>query len=151
MPAFKDGKVDEYKVVCSAGSVSGACFPGPRTVCFIQLARLDIRSVFCLSPLCSRLRLTRAQEAAWAISNATSGGKPEQIKYLVQHGCIAPLSDLLEVHDAKIVTVALEGLENILKVRRFCVFAVMMVELHGELLGLTFFGIGMYMKMLECD
>lgn len=56
------------------------------------------------------------QEAAWAISNATSGGKPEQIKYLVQQGCIAPLSDLLEVHDAKIVTVALEGLENILKV-----------------------------------
>lgn len=33
-------------------------------------------------------------------------------------GCIPPLSDLLEVHDAKIVTVALEGLENILKVRR---------------------------------
>lgn len=56
------------------------------------------------------------QEAAWAISNATSGGKPEQIKYLVTEGCIAPLSDLLEVHDAKIVTVALEGLENILKV-----------------------------------
>lgn len=57
------------------------------------------------------------QEAAWAISNATSGGKPEQIKYLVTEGCIPPLSDLLEVHDAKIVTVALEGLENILKVR----------------------------------
>ena len=56
------------------------------------------------------------QEAAWAISNATSGGKPEQIKYLVTEGCIPPLSDLLEVHDAKIVTVALEGLENILKV-----------------------------------
>lgn len=57
------------------------------------------------------------QEAAWAISNATSGGKPEQIKYLVTEGCIPPLSDLLEVQDAKIVTVALEGLENILKVR----------------------------------
>ena len=57
------------------------------------------------------------QEAAWAISNATSGGKPEQIKYLVTEGCIPPLSDLLEVHDPKIVTVALEGLENILKVR----------------------------------
>lgn len=56
------------------------------------------------------------QEAAWAISNATSGGKPEQIKYLVQQGCIPPLCELLEVHDAKIVTVALEGLENILKV-----------------------------------
>ena len=58
------------------------------------------------------------QEAAWAISNATSGGKPEQIKYLVTEGCIPPLSDLLEVHDAKIITVALEGLENILKVSK---------------------------------
>jgi importin subunit alpha-1 len=56
------------------------------------------------------------KEAAWAISNATSGGKPEQIMYLVQQGCIPPLCDLLLVHDAKIITVALEGLENILKV-----------------------------------
>jgi importin subunit alpha-6/7 len=57
------------------------------------------------------------KEAAWAISNATSGGKNEQIKFLVQNGCIPPLCDLLQVQDAKIVTVALEGLENILKVR----------------------------------
>ena len=62
------------------------------------------------------LYLWHPQEAAWAISNATSGGKPEQIKNLVTEGCIPPLSDLLEVHDAKIITVALEGLENILKV-----------------------------------
>ena len=56
------------------------------------------------------------KEAAWAISNATSGGTPEQIEYLVQRGCIPPLCDLLTVQDNKIVTVALEGLENILKV-----------------------------------
>lgn len=56
------------------------------------------------------------KEAAWAISNATSGGKSEQIKYLVQQGCIPPLCELLAVEDAKVVTVALEGLENILKV-----------------------------------
>jgi HEAT repeat protein len=56
------------------------------------------------------------KESAWAISNATSGGSPEQIKYLVQQGCIGPLCDLLKVSDAKIITVALEGLENILKV-----------------------------------
>lgn len=55
------------------------------------------------------------KEAAWAISNATSGGSPDQIKYLVSQGCIPPLCDLLEVADAKIITVALEGLENILK------------------------------------
>lgn len=56
------------------------------------------------------------KEAAWAISNATSGGNPHQIRYLVQQGAIRPLCDLLTVNDAKIVTIALEGLENILKV-----------------------------------
>jgi importin subunit alpha-1 len=56
------------------------------------------------------------KEAAWAISNATSGGSPEQIKYLVTQGCIKPLCDLLSASDARIITVALEGLENILKV-----------------------------------
>lgn len=53
------------------------------------------------------------KEAAWAISNATSGGSPQQIKFLVQQGCIRPLCDLLTVNDVKIVTIALEGLENV--------------------------------------
>eukprot|EP00976_Prorocentrum_cordatum_P019959 404483-Prorocentrum_minimum.AAC.1 len=56
------------------------------------------------------------KEAAWAISNATSGGTHAQIKYLVSQGCIKPLCDLMTCQDARIVTVALEGLENILKV-----------------------------------
>ncbi|KAJ4719368.1 Importin subunit alpha [Melia azedarach] len=56
------------------------------------------------------------KEAAWAISNATSGGTHEQIKYLVNQGCIKPLCDLLTCPDPRIVTVCLEGLENILKV-----------------------------------
>ena len=58
------------------------------------------------------------KEACWAISNATSGGlqKPEQIRYLVQEGCIKPLCDLLACPDNKIIQVALDGLENILKV-----------------------------------
>jgi hypothetical protein len=56
------------------------------------------------------------KEAAWAISNATSGGTHQQIKYLVSQGCIKPLCDLINCSDARIVTVALEGLENILKV-----------------------------------
>ncbi|KAI9105996.1 armadillo-type protein [Phlyctochytrium arcticum] len=58
------------------------------------------------------------KEACWAISNATSGGlsKPDQIKYLVQQGCIKPLCDLLTCNDNKIIQVALDGLENILKV-----------------------------------
>ncbi|CAL5413064.1 unnamed protein product [Camellia sinensis] len=56
------------------------------------------------------------KEAAWAISNATSGGTHEQIKYLVGQGCIKPLCDLLVCPDPRIITVCLEGLENILKV-----------------------------------
>ncbi|XP_020225483.1 importin subunit alpha-1-like [Cajanus cajan] len=56
------------------------------------------------------------KEAAWAISNATSGGTHDQIKYLVGQGCIKPLCDLLVCPDPRIVTVCLEGLENILKV-----------------------------------
>ena len=58
------------------------------------------------------------KEACWAISNATSGGlqKPEQIRYLVQQGCVKPLCDLLACPDNKIIQVALDGLENLLKV-----------------------------------
>lgn len=55
------------------------------------------------------------KEAAWAITNATSGGTPDQIKFLVDQNCIPPLCDLLTVMDAKIVQVALNGLENILR------------------------------------
>ncbi|KAI9196577.1 hypothetical protein LWI28_025123 [Acer negundo] len=56
------------------------------------------------------------KEAAWAISNATSGGTHEQVKYLVDQGCIKPLCDLFVCPDPRIITVCLEGLENILKV-----------------------------------
>mmetsp|Transcript_14735 Transcript_14735/g.29950 ORF Transcript_14735/g.29950 Transcript_14735/m.29950 type:complete len:563 (+) Transcript_14735:78-1766(+) len=69
-----------------------------------------------LIQLLSNAEFDIRKEAAWAISNATSGGSPAQIKFLVTQGCIRPLCDLLTVNDAKIVTIALEGLENILKV-----------------------------------
>ncbi|EGG14258.1 putative importin subunit alpha B [Cavenderia fasciculata] len=55
------------------------------------------------------------KEAAWAISNATSGGSPQQIEYLVRQGCIPPLCELLRCNDARIINVALEGIENILQ------------------------------------
>ncbi|KAI7865966.1 armadillo-type protein [Spinellus fusiger] len=57
------------------------------------------------------------KEACWAICNATSGGlnRPEQIKYLVQSGCVKPLCDILTAMDNKITLVALDGLDNILK------------------------------------
>ena len=36
-------------------------------------------------------------------------------RYLVQQGCIKPLCDLLTCNDPRLVTVALEGIENVLK------------------------------------
>merc|ERR1711957_418974 len=71
----------------------------PPVVHLLQIADFDIK-----------------KEAAWAISNATSGGSPEQIEYLVQFGIIKPIVDLMTVSDTKIISVALETLENILKV-----------------------------------
>ena len=55
------------------------------------------------------------KEAAWAISNATSGGNDSQIFFLADEGCIEPMCELLKVQDSKVVIVALEGLENMLK------------------------------------
>ncbi|KAI8066811.1 armadillo-type protein [Gongronella butleri] len=57
-------------------------------------------------------------EACWAIVNATSGGlnRPQQVMYLISQGCIKPLCDLLRVAENRIVLVALDGIDNILKV-----------------------------------
>ena len=69
-----------------------------------------------LIQLLSNAEFDIRKEAAWAISNATSGGNEPQIKFLVQQGCIRPLCDLLTGSEVKIVTIALEGIENILQV-----------------------------------
>ncbi|KAK4220820.1 armadillo-type protein [Podospora fimiseda] len=79
---------------------------------------IDANIIPPLIHLLSNGDLKTRKEACWAISNATSGGlqKPEQIRYLVTQGCIKPLCDLLACPDNKIIQVALDGLENILKV-----------------------------------
>ncbi|KAI4349889.1 hypothetical protein L6164_010432 [Bauhinia variegata] len=94
-------------------------------------------------PLVNLLQISEfdvKKEAAWAISNATSGGSHEQIQFLVSQGCIKPLCDLLTCPDARIVTVCLEGLENILKVGE----ADKERGLHG--------GVNIYAQMIdECE
>lgn len=78
-------------------------------------AVLDANIFPILVELMTRAEFKTRKEAAWAITNATSGGTPDQIRYLVDNGCIPPLCDLLTVMDIKIVQVALNGLENILR------------------------------------
>lgn len=58
------------------------------------------------------------KEACWAVSNATIGAmqRPDIIRYMVQQGCIKPLCDILTCMDNKVIMVALDGLENILRV-----------------------------------
>ncbi|KAG6498923.1 hypothetical protein ZIOFF_038676 [Zingiber officinale] len=86
------GNKEQIQAVIAAGIINPL-------VTLMQTAEFDIK-----------------KEAAWAISNATSGGTHDQIKFLVSQGCIKPLCDLLICPDPRIVTVCLEGLENILKV-----------------------------------
>ena len=56
------------------------------------------------------------KEAAWAISNATSSGRDDQLSYLVTQNVLPALCDLFTCHDSKIIAVALEGVENLLRV-----------------------------------
>ena len=56
------------------------------------------------------------KEAAWAISNTTTGGTKEQIDYLIECNSISPLVKLLDSSDVRIIKVILEGLENILEI-----------------------------------
>lgn len=85
-------------------------------VSFLQLQAVIDANIFpVLIEILGKAEFKTRKEAAWAITNATSGGTPDQIRYLVDQGCIGPLCDLLTVMDSKIVQVALNGLENILR------------------------------------
>lgn len=56
------------------------------------------------------------KEAAWAITNFTSGANTDQVLYLVQCQVIKPICDLLTTKDPKLIKVLLDGLCNILLV-----------------------------------
>ena len=61
-----------------------------------------------IPPLVSILRNEEfdiQKEAAWAISNATSGGTDAQIRYLANQGVIQPLCELFTCPDSKIIMV----------------------------------------------
>jgi len=56
------------------------------------------------------------KEAVWVMTNLTSGGTMEQIAYCVQCGAINPLCEMLTVKDAKVITIVLDAMNNILQV-----------------------------------
>ncbi|KAG2468621.1 IMA5 protein, partial [Polypterus senegalus] len=102
----------DYKVISPALRAVGNIVTGDD----IQTQAVIDSNIFpLLIEILQKAEFRTRKEAAWAITNATSGGTPEQIKYLVSLNCIKPLCDLLTVMDSKIVQVALNGLENILR------------------------------------
>jgi len=56
------------------------------------------------------------KEATWALCNVTNHGKNKHIRYLVDNGLLPPLCEMLNCSDPKIIQVAMEGIENTLKV-----------------------------------
>jgi importin subunit alpha-2 len=79
-------------------------------------AVIDANIIPALVDILGKAEFKTRKEAAWAITNAASGGTPDHVRYLVDCHCIPPLCDLLTVMDPKIIQVAMNGLENILKV-----------------------------------
>lgn len=56
------------------------------------------------------------KEASWVICNIASGGTKDHIQRIVENGALQPLCDLLSVGEARVLHLALEALENILRV-----------------------------------
>eukprot|EP01065_Artemidia_motanka_P052060 TRINITY_DN9302_c0_g1_i1.p1 TRINITY_DN9302_c0_g1~~TRINITY_DN9302_c0_g1_i1.p1 ORF type:complete len:562 (+),score=104.05 TRINITY_DN9302_c0_g1_i1:59-1744(+) len=54
------------------------------------------------------------KEAAWALCNATKKGTANQLRFLVLHGVVPPLVELLSAPDDQLLLVALEGLRLLL-------------------------------------
>ena len=55
------------------------------------------------------------KEAVWAVSNSTAGASTEQFEVLVEKGIMKALCSVLTMKDPRILAVALEGIENVLK------------------------------------
>lgn len=55
------------------------------------------------------------KEAAWAISNVTISGRPNQVEQMVKLGVLRPFCAMLSCTDSQIIQVVLDGINNILK------------------------------------
>ena len=52
------------------------------------------------------------KEATWAVTNLTSGGKPQQMQKIIELGVLEPLARMLTCNDIKIVQVLVLDLVN---------------------------------------
>eukprot|EP00051_Salpingoeca_urceolata_P032106 m.496455 g.496455 ORF g.496455 m.496455 type:complete len:521 (-) comp47742_c0_seq1:289-1851(-) len=78
-------------------------------------AVIDANMIPALVHILQHSEFRTRKEAAWALANLTTGGTAQQTLSLVHMGALRPLIDLLQVQDAKIVLLVLDGLSNILK------------------------------------
>ncbi|XP_019085985.1 PREDICTED: importin subunit alpha-1-like [Camelina sativa] len=85
-------------------------------------AVLDENLIPTLVKLAQSAEFDIKEKAVRAISNAALGGSHDQIRFLVEQGCIKPLCDLLLHPEPVIISACLNGLEKILEVGK----AVMM-------------------------
>lgn len=55
------------------------------------------------------------REALWALSNCTSKSEPKQFQELVNKGILRALTTCLYLNERKALSVALEGIANVLE------------------------------------
>ncbi|TYI19190.1 hypothetical protein ES332_A07G147600v1 [Gossypium tomentosum] len=130
---LSDGTNEKIQVVIEAG-VCPRSHPSPTVLipALRTVGNIAVIDTGIIAPLVNPLQHSEFEikkEVAWAISNATSVGSHEQVKFLVSEDGI-PLCDLLTCLDPRIITVCLEGLENILKVE-FNVYADLLNNTWG--------------------
>merc|ERR1712210_412124 len=77
-------------------------------------AVLAAQAVPVFAKLLQHPKMNIVKEAAWTITNLTSGGTVSQIVHLCGEGVLKPFCDLLAAKDDKTVGVVLDGVSNIL-------------------------------------
>eukprot|EP01037_Dinobryon_pediforme_P016663 gene16663-16843_t len=55
------------------------------------------------------------KEATWVISNALTAGQKQHVSHLVELGVVGPLCELLDVGEGRVLLIAMEALECVLK------------------------------------
>ena len=81
-----------------------------------------------LSQLSASAEWDVRKEATWIVSNIATGGSKAHINRLIEHGVVRPLCDLLDVGEVRILIIAMEALEAILKSARDTTALVQMIE-----------------------